>query len=356
MKSENKLSHAEKQKNRKGFSKFIHSIGGKILIVIFSLLILSAGTMLVMAHYFLSKIDYTPLDSFSLASDIPSDETDSDADALPTGNDSDLTPVSGDILSDSNIQNILLIGSDNRGGEKYGRSDSMILVSIDKANNQIKLTSFLRDLYVQIDGMQDNRINAAYAYGGPKLLIDTIQNNFKVKIDNYVSTDFTSFEKMIDLLGGVDITLTQKEADELNQNPGHYDYNGGLQTVTAGTQHLNGATALGYSRIRYIDSDFGRTQRQRTVLSSIITSMKSSSPSTLMNAANQILPLVQTDLTSGQILSLATEAPAMMKNDVQTFYVPPTGDYQSMSIRKMAVLVPNREACKEALWKFIYNK
>lgn len=338
------------------FVRFLRTRHGKVIFVLLCVLFLLTGSVLVSGNYLLSKINYTPLDQFGLGS-VPSDEVDSlDPNVPVDDNPGAMKFGTGAILSDPNIQNILLIGSDTRGGEKYGRSDSMLMLSVNKKTNQVKMVSFLRDLYVKIDGMQDNRINAAYAYGGPKLLADTIEKNFRVKIDNYVRVDFQSFQKLINLLGGVSIRLTAAEAKELNNNAGTYAVGSGMQRVSAGVNRLNGTTALAYARIRHIDSDFGRTQRQRNVIGAIFQSFKSSNPATLWNVANQILPLVQTDLSGGQIQGLVFSAASLMDNPVEQQAIPAQGMYQSKYIRKMAVLLPDIEKNKTLLWKFIYNR
>lgn len=346
------------QSRRNKSNAFLHRKSGKILIISISILLVLAALVFGISYYYLSKINYTPVDQFGVESSVPSDETASSMDSsIPVeSNSSSMQFGTGDVKSDPNIQNILLIGSDTRGGEKYGRSDSMLLISVDKNSKQIKMTSFLRDLYVKIDGIQDNRINVAYAYGGPKLLIDTIQNNFKIKIDNYIRVDFQSFQKVIDLAGGVSINLTQAEATELTVNASTYTEAGPIQSVHTGVNKLNGTTALAYARIRHIDSDFGRTQRQRNVLEALFASVKGSGPSTLLKIADEFLPQVQTDLSVSQISSLALQSGEYLNAPMSQCTIPAQGAYQSKYIRDMAVLVPDIEKNKDVLWKFIYNK
>jgi polyisoprenyl-teichoic acid--peptidoglycan teichoic acid transferase len=337
----------------KSIKQFLDSRKGKVLFSLLCVVLILVGSVLTVGGYFLSKIGYTPLSDFELASSIPPEEKDAGTEGIT--NPDAMQFASGDLKSDPNIKNILLIGSDTRGGEKYGRSDSMMLLSINSKTNQIKLVSFLRDMYVKINGMRDTRINASYAYGGPKLLIDTIQNNFRVKIDNYVTIDFQSFAKAVDILGGVSINLTKAEADELNKNAWMYFVAGSPQKVSAGVNHLNGNGALAYARIRYIDSDFGRTGRQRKIISTIMSSMKHSNPAQLMGIADSVLPLVKTDLDDSQIVALATQASAILNNDTQQLAIPVKGAYKSEKIRGMDVLVPDIEKNKAALWKFLYN-
>jgi len=236
-----------------------------------------------------------------------------------------------------------------------------MIISINKTTNQVKATSILRDTYLKIEGTQDNRINYAYAWCGPKLLIDTIEKNFRVKIDNYVQVDFSSFQKLIDLVGGVQVTLTKAEANELNNNYGTYfgevgtKQTGSRVTFRVGTMTLNGTCALGYSRIRHIDSDFGRTERQRTVMTSLMNSVKHSNLGTMINVAGEIFPLITTDLSQSQLLGFAKDFSALTSNTLQQCHLPADDAYKSETIRQMSVLVPDIEKNKKVLWKFIYN-
>lgn len=338
--------------------RFLKTKQGKVVVIVLAVIVVILGVVVGGTGYYLSKINHTNLDNFGLASGLPSDEVDSNIDSnIPVDNNPDAMQWgTGDIVSDPNIQNILLIGSDTRGDEKYGRSDTMMVLSLNKSTKQIKTVSFLRDLYVKINGLKDNRINAAYSYGGPKLLIDTLQSNFRFKIDNYVRVDFNSFKKLINMVGGVQITLTEKEANEINNHPGTYFTNGETQRVKAGLNTLNGAGALAYSRIRHIDSDFGRTQRQRNVMTSLMKSLKGSSVGTLMGIANEVLPNVQTDLSNMQIMDFALNGNSYMSNVGGQLTIPGDGLYKSERIRGMSVLVPDVEKNKAAVWKFLYNK
>lgn len=330
--------------------------GGIIFVTVCVLLILMGGA-LVVAEGLLFKIDFKPLDNYQLASSFPADEiAPQPQDGFSSEDYSSMQFGTGTVLRDPNIQNILLIGSDTRGGEEYGNSDTMMLLSINNKTKQVKMVSFLRDLYVKINGMRDNRINASYAYGGPRLLINTIENNFKIKIDNYICADFQSFETIIDSVGGVQMSLTKAEAKELNTHPETYFVDGKVQEVSAGINHLNGAGALGYVRIRHIDSDFGRTERQRKVLGAVMSSLKHSSPITLVGLANSVIPLVKTDLTNSQVLSLISQTSSLLGNQTVQTAIPADGDYEPNTIRGMDVFVPDIEKNKAVIWKLLYNR
>ena len=241
------------------------------------------------------------------------------------------------------IVNILLVGQDRRPGEGRARSDSMILCSFNKTQGTLQMISFLRDLYVPIPGgYMDNRLNASYALGGFDLLDETLETNFGIQIDGNVEVDFSGFEKIVDILGGVDVNLTQAEVDYLDRN--------GSLGLVAGMNHLDGKVALSYSRIRYLDSDFGRTGRQRNVLTAMLNSVRNMDLATAKALVDDFLPLVTTDLTNTQILNyLVSLLPMLPGAEVSTMYVPAEDTYYYAMIRGMSVLVPDMNANRELL-------
>lgn len=247
-----------------------------------------------------------------------------------------------EVIEEEHILNILLIGQDRRPGQGRQRSDAMILCTINTRSKTLTMTSFLRDLYVQIPGYQDNRLNAPYALGGMELLKETLKHNFGVSVDGCLEVDFSQFEKIIDLMGGVDIELTVAETAYLNN---HFGF-----ALNAGVNHLNGAQALAYSRIRYIGTDFGRTNRQRTVLGALLEQSRNISLKQMNNLLKEILGLITTDMSNGQIMELALECfPMLTDLKVKTQYVPAEGTYQYASIRGMSVIVADMEANRRLL-------
>mgnify|MGYP002734953763 CR=1 FL=1 len=205
-----------------------------------------------------------------------------------------------EIVTDSdNIINFLLVGQDRREGEPRQRSDSMILVTINKSKKTLTMTSFLRDIWLTIPGYYDQRLNVPYVIGGFDLLNATLERNFGVSSDNNIEVDFNGFIDIIDTVGGVDIYLTSAEANHLNESS---DWN-----LHEGSNCLTGKQALDYSRIRVIGMDFGRTNRQRTVLLSLFNKIKSLSWLEMYPLLNKILPLVTTDMTDDEILTYAKE-------------------------------------------------
>ncbi len=244
----------------------------------------------------------------------------------------------------SGLVNILLIGQDRREGESRARSDAMILCTFNTKTNQIVMTSFLRDLYVQIPGYSSNRINAAYAAGGMTLLDETLESNFGVYIDGNVEVDFDQFAQIVDLLGGVEIELREDEAAVINEETG--------SALTQGTQLLNGAQALAYSRIRKLDADgdFARTSRQRKVMSAILDAYKDANLLTLLALMNDILPMITTDMSRLELVSYALQLfPLLGSGTLVSQRVPADGAYSSQMIDGMAVLVADMDAARQML-------
>lgn len=224
------------------------------------------------------------------------------------------------------VINILLVGQDRRPGEGRQRSDSMILATLNKSKNTLTLTSFMRDQYVEIPGYLPNKLNAAYAFGGFRVLNATLEHNFGVYVDGNVEVDFDGFTGIIDLLGGVEITLTQAEAEYLNVNHGF--------GLSAGTRLLTGDQALAYSRIRYIDTDYRRAERQRTVIISLLERYKQKPVSEMLSVLQSILPMITTDMSNSQILSLAGEVLPMLSGlQVNTLRIPVDGTFDQGDVQ-----------------------
>ncbi|SCW27457.1 transcriptional attenuator, LytR family [Ruminococcaceae bacterium YRB3002] len=181
---------------------------------------------------------------------------------------------------DPDVENILVFGVDSRKTSDYKcRSDAMMVVSINESANTVKLTSLMRDTGVYIGDTDDtakkklDKLNAAYAYGGVGLMINTINRTFDLDIQRFVMLDFTSAAKVIDLCGGVEITVSSAEVKYANEFIAYQNKWTGSQSPniqSSGRQTLNGTQAIAWSRIRYLDSDFVRTSRQRTIAQALI--------------------------------------------------------------------------------------
>ena len=259
------------------------------------------------------------------------------------------------IISSENypeLVNIMLVGQDRRPGEIRTRSDAMILCTFNTKNKTITLTSFMRDLYVNIPGKQPYKMNQAYAWGGMPLLRETVLENFGVYIDAFVEVDFSGFESIVEVLGGVSISLTQAEADHLNSEYGW--------TLSAGTQTLNGSQALAYSRIRKIGTDFARTERQRNVINSILNACKSKSFTELDRLLKTILPLIATDMSSADILGYATKLFPLLSGDFKSQRVPIDGSYELTYVisgnTALDVVLPDIELNRQYLLETLLPK
>ena len=247
------------------------------------------------------------------------------------------------IAQGDHIINILLIGQDRRPGEGRTRSDSMILCTIDTQKKTLVMTSFLRDLYVDIPDWngrtyQDNRLNACYAFGGMGMLDLALEKNFGIQVDHNLEVDFSGFAEIINIFGGVTVNLTKAEANYMG---------GGLKE---GPNFLNPEQALVYSRIRYLDSDFGRTNRQRNVLTALFESIKNMNADQLNQLINKILPMMTTDMTNADITGYMVKLlPILPELEISTQYIPASGAYKSCYVRGMAVLVPDLAANRAIL-------
>lgn len=268
---------------------------------------------------------------------------------LETVDATDIVFETVDVLEGDMI-NIMLIGQDRRPGETRARSDSMILVTLNKQKGTIQLTSFMRDLYVQIPGYLDNRLNVAYRYGGTDLMNETFKVNFGLEIDGNVMVDFDEFTQIIEILGGVTLDISSAEAKYMN--------NASDNPFSAGKNYFNAEDALTFTRMRYAaGGDYGRTDRQRRVIMAIAESFRDADLITIFNVVDQVLPHIVTNLTEAQILEYATAGLSILGNggQMQTFRIPQDDAHYNASIRGMAVLVPNLEMCREDLREFIYD-
>lgn len=253
-----------------------------------------------------------------------------------------IAPTPASPVTDEEPVNILLIGYDE--GDGNSRSDTILLCTFQKEKRQLILTSILRDLYVSIPGHGKNRLNAAYAYGGRSLLKQTLEENLDITIDTSLEVDFSGFAEIVDLLGGVEVELRQDEAESINKStPGQ---------LTEGHQKLSGKQALAYARIRKLDpdGDFSRTARQRRLLEAMLAKIQDAGPLTLLSLLKQAIPLIDADVSSESLLSLATELlPVLRQLRITGQHIPAEGTYSYETIQGMSVLVADLEAAGKLL-------
>ena len=304
-------------------------IGAKIICTILSIVCLISSVGILYIHKSLNSIVYDngtdkPVPQPTYATDEEGSYIVTEPEILT------LDTNSGNLLSDPYVLNILLFGADQYGDE--GNSDTMILMSIDNRHEKIKLTSFLRDTYIAIPGYGSNKLNAAYANGGAKLSIQTIESNFGIKIDRYAVVNFETFKEIVDIMGGVDIELTDDEIAYINaQIAQNYQDDYLPWDTEAGMVHLNGQQALWHARNRggyvngtyfYMNDDWGRVERQRAFLDAVMASLKDANLADIVRIVNAIGPHITTNLKSNEITTLAAGALTYLNYDIEEMTMP----------------------------------
>ena len=256
------------------------------------------------------------------------------------------------LASSDDVINILFIGSDARSEVEGQRSDTMMLFSIDKLNKKLKLTSFLRDSYVYIPSKKySTKLNAAFSYGGTQLVMDTLEYNFGVKIDHYIMVDFKAFRQLVNLLGGITVEgVTKAEAKYMREEVK-------IKNIKEGTNKMNGKAALWYCRIRYVDNDFRRTERQRKVIGAIVNKALKTNPFKLMSIVKEVLPNISTDINSSELIGLAAGAALRyIHYDIEQQQIPAEDTWTDARISGQLVLKMDLEKNKEILKSFLYDK
>lgn len=248
----------------------------------------------------------------------------------PSMNDEDVNFGSGpsEIIGGEDMINILLIGQDKREGQGRQRSDAMILCTVNTNTGTLTMTSFLRDMYVEIPGYRNNKINACYQIGGMELLDACLEKNFGIRVDANIEIDFDGFMELIDMVGGVDVELTSAEASYLNRH-GNWDVEANQHwSLKAGVNTLTGSQALAYSRIRAIGMDFERTERQRRVLTALVEKAKDLNLLEINSLITKAVTLVTTDMTNKEIFNYAAELfPLLSDLKLHTQRIPADGTY-----------------------------
>lgn len=341
----------------------------RITVLVFSIIFLLGGAFLLVAYRYLDLFKHKDIEKMDVGLIDKNKDTTDGKETYTGGSDS--------LLNDEHVLNILLFGQDYRQNDKdYGRSDSMILLSIDTINKKIKLTSFQRDTYVTIPNHGDNKINAAYTLGGEALSIATIESNFGPKVDYFATVDFDSFREIINILGGVDIELNLEEIEYINAQIDVNDqtdrtsflkYDKSKETQM---MHLDGHQALWYARDRgeenlggnpeysFSGDDWDRTQRQRKLIQTVIDKLKNdASIGNLVEIVNKIGPLITTNLKKSDITFLVTNMPTFMKYEMVEMTLPTTGNwrYGKTDDGQSVIVIDNWDQVRKDLAKFIYE-
>lgn len=240
-------------------------------------------------------------------------------------------------------KNIALFGIDAPKG-KVGRSDAIMILTLDEEHKVMKLTSIMRDSYVDIPGHGDDKITHAYAFGGPELAMKTLNENFNVNVEDFMAVNFTSLPEIIDKLGGVKINIIP---EEIHHIPG---------ITSPGEQVLNGEQALAYSRIRYATGgDYKRTERQRVVLEAVFEKLKSTPTKEYTSLIDDFLPYIETNMSSMDMIKLATDAAPLVKGNLETARFPLDGYCDGKMINGVWYLVYDRQATLNQIQEYIYD-
>jgi len=370
---ESNVGKHEKRTEHKGLRRTLMIVG----IVLGVIAVLWAAVYLVVNSY-LGKINYDDgrqdESSVSDDADVPvlpeedekSDAPDSAQDVIDQATNQIEENLSQEDLAVRNTEeltNILLIGSDTRQSGTAGRSDTMMLLTIDREREIVALTSLMRDMYVYVPDHGNMRINAAYAYGGAQLLIDTIEANFKIEIDNYAAIDFYAFVEAIDAIGGVTMDISYDEFYGVNLAIEKYNkiigdpYDDGLLTTSGEDILLTGKQALGYARNRHFPmGDFDRTAHQRKLVEALFARAKSADLSELDALLDAVLPGVTTDMSQVEILSWMVLAPSILQYEFSTYRIPIDGAYGEIVLGGADMLSVDFEKNIAELHRIIYGE
>ena len=263
------------------------------------------------------------------------------------------------------ITNILLVGTDGEYIEKGNRSDSMMVVTIDSKNKDIRISSIARDTYVDIPGYSTEKLTHAYAYEGIDLLKEVFKVNFNLDIDKYIAVNFVSFMEIMDELGGVEVNVEEKDIKEINKYIdacyGYYknkDEKDKEYITKSGVQRLNGYQALAFSRIRYTDSAFARDNRHREVAESVYKEFAQKGVETYKKCAEIILNNTKTNISPMEMMNLAYTVLKINDKDIEQFQFP-LAEYRNghiISKQKGWVLEWDKEPNLEAWHKFIFGE
>lgn len=249
---------------------------------------------------------------------------------------------------DGNVVNILLVGSDSRDpNAELGRSDTMMLVSFNKAENKATVISFLRDTLIDIEGYGMSKLGHTFAYGGVGLTINTLNTQFDLDIQDYIIINFENLVEIIDELGGIDVSLTEEEAEYYRQH--------GMPDIQSGWVTLTGSQALAHARNRSLDNDFGRTGRQRSVLYGIYNKvMENKNPTDILSLIKFCMSQVSTNMGVTELYGLATDVMGVEHLKTQQAAVPRDGTYEFDTYDSMSVLSIDLDANKKYIEELLY--
>ncbi len=342
--------------------------------VVLGIVFISGGVIYKMGHDLYSSVNYVADEEVKTVETLPEEAVEETLSTEErTGravDDSELSSIHDlmsslnvETKSDESIYNILLIGVDRQDTTWNGNSDAMILVSINRKNNKVSMVSLMRDTYVDIEGVGYAKLNAAYAYGAGPLLCQTVTDTYKIEVDRYVAVDFFDLSDIIDIIGGVDLEITAKEAVVVNgyirdmcERLMDIDAEDHLLPEEGGMIHCDGVQAVAYARNRYVgNSDFERTQRQRYVLTQLAEEAKQLSIAEITEKTQAILEHITTNVPETEIWSLVSEVPELLEYKIEQIRIPYDNEYDIIYVKGQDMLVPYWETTLEKLQKQIYG-
>ncbi|KJU72077.1 LCP family protein [Clostridium baratii] len=294
----------------------------KILLSLFVLLLVSVGGAYFYIHNLLDKTEKVEINEENLG----------------------ITPENKELaVKNKGVTNIALFGIDAQNGNT-GRSDAIMILTIDKDHDKIKLSSIMRDSYTDINGRGKDKINHAYAFGGPELALNTINKNFNLSIDKFITVNFTSLPKIVDKIGGIEMNLTEGDLKYMKYTD-----------LSTGKNTLNGTQALSYARIRYDGGDQRRTERHRNVITAIFNKIKSMPVSSYPGTLNELLPLVSTNISSSQFMTLGKDIISTGATSIEEHRVPCNNHSNGKNINGVYYMTFDIGAETKELHNFIYE-
>lgn len=359
------MSEQDEKQSEKPKSSKKKKIGITILILL-GIILLIAGGVYVLGHRYYAKTNYVTDEEIQKqieeqkqkAPEEPEEEEVVDPELLEAQKKMAQYGSTEPITTDGNVYNVMLVGLDTTKENFVGNSDSMILVSVNYRLHKISMISFMRDLRVNIPGVGFRKLNATYPNGGGPLLTKTIEENFKIDVDRYVTVDFGNMIHIIDEIGTIEITFTEKEAENANKSIKQQCRIMGLKAKDyyipgEGTYQCNGMQAVAYARIRKVgNADYQRTERQREVLAKMVENVKKMSLDDLDRLATRVLPMLTHNIPESEFWGLLAKAPTLLTYTLEQDRVPYDGMFQSIN----GNLVPDAERTIRRLKGSIYGE
>lgn len=344
------------------------------LCIVLGIVFISGGVIYKLGHDLYSSVNYVADEEVKTVETLPEAAIEEelsteertgravDKDELSSIHDM-MSKVDVETKSDDDIYNVMLIGVDRQDTNWNGNSDAMILVSINKKENKVSMVSLMRDTYVDIAGVGYAKLNAAYAYGAGPLLCQTVTDTFRIQVDRYAAVDFFDLIDVIDIIGGVDLEVTAKEAEVANGyindmcvrlmdiDPSQHFF-----PSEGGMIHCDGVQAVAYARNRFVgNSDFERTQRQRYVLTQLMAEVKQLSVVQMTEKMQAILEHVTMNIPETEIWSMVSELPEMLEYKFEQVRVPYDDMYDVIYVKGQDMLVPYWEDTLAKLQEQIYG-